>query len=847
MGGTAEPVSDDGGRGLGARGRSVLSTGWGPAQPTVLDIRRGPPPELMSDPSEAAAPAATPIEARPTKKPFSIAASTLGAYYDLHGCNRMLHRRAEPTRVPHVRSPESLDIESLAAHGLQDAHAQRGIDFEERICEMLARAGIPRRWEQRAGVDDVSAPMTDCCSFVSEETYDALASEEREGVGVLIDLKKKAEQGAAGRGGAAFHAAYAEASLAALRGEGSLRDGRLVPTILYQLMIKPPAALEPEHVTLSRGFLDYLQLVPSADGSEVVATVIDAKATHRIKLGAKVQISFYSLALAAILDEEEHGIAAARRRLGVPPLAIGRTGGVWLFERAAPVPFRLNELEAMLSSFLVERLPAILSERAHAAGHAAQEWELRSSCLSCSYLADCRAEARGLGQTSALSSVPRRRRLQLEAAVASSSPPAQQQPAGSRSLAALEAVAARPQPDSETRRLFSGSLLVRYDESHSPIELSPRPSAPALHPPAHSPVLAALRPGGGIQFNGRPSLTLPSSEDLALHLVVLEDPTRHRIYAWALGSQRRGGAPELDHSGCAPASAARCPEEAAESVYEAEEEALVKRLDETLQQAAAGGGTAALYFAERHEHASLVRLLMAGALRRVKPGAQAAHTERCLRCLLTFYHMPELVGAPVQPDPSLAAAQPGCVVPSYCVVLEEEARRLVSFPAAGPCTFGEVCTSLVPGWGAAAGAPPPTAEAIYSMWRGPEAGFSVEAGRAVLGRRLEVSAALLLALRSLAADDPQPTAALLPGCAPAQTRGQAAPLPMEPDLSKLAFLALFEAHTQRRALVSLRAAPLEQRLAARRGYTRLLRLDEIVGDPAAGAPVELRLQVRDRT
>lgn len=200
------------------------------------------------------------------------------------------------------------------------------------------------------------------------------------------------------------------------------------------------------------------------------------------------------------------------------------TGGVWLFEQPAPVPFDLAEIESMLGKFISDKLPALLNRKTHREKHGVQDWELRSSCLACSFVSDCRAEAKREGKLEAIAGLGRRRRLEIEAVVP---PAAADAPPGQTPLQRLELAVARPQPEESVRRLFSRSLLVQYDEQHAPIALAPTILHPTEPPPpvAYSPLIGALlSPTGTCQLNGRASLTLPEVDDLAVHLVVLEDP-----------------------------------------------------------------------------------------------------------------------------------------------------------------------------------------------------------------------------------------------------------------------------------------------------------------------------------
>ena len=83
-------------------------------------------------------------------------------------------------------------------------------------------------------------------------------------------------------------------------------------------------ALASNQVSFSKSYLDFLLVRFVADGSAVVAelTVIDAKATDHVKVGAMVQVAYYVLLLEAIIDAD----ATLRAHL-----RLASHGGIWLF------------------------------------------------------------------------------------------------------------------------------------------------------------------------------------------------------------------------------------------------------------------------------------------------------------------------------------------------------------------------------------------------------------------------------------------------------------------------------------------------------------------------------------
>lgn len=97
--------------------------------------------------------------------------------------------------------------------------------------------------------------------------------------------------------------------------------------------------------------------------ARLIATVIDAKATEKVKLGAKVQVTYYTLFMEALLVSPGY-----KRRS--QPLEMSDVGGVWLYGKKAPLPFALGELRRMLRGFLATDLPRILSVESATAGNA---------------------------------------------------------------------------------------------------------------------------------------------------------------------------------------------------------------------------------------------------------------------------------------------------------------------------------------------------------------------------------------------------------------------------------------------------------------------------------------------
>ena len=369
------------------------------------------------------------------------------------------------------------------------------------------------------------------------------------------------------------------------------------------------------------------------------------------------------------------------------------------------------------------------------------------------------------------------------------------------------AVAAQPQPDSTIRRGFASLLHVRYGaDNNMPIPVKGLSISQAMRSHVqsyepYSPLLTAFFTGGGNApqhfHNGSTSLSLPRSAvcfsesdgpvapmTLEVHVVLLDDPLCHKPYAWAIkGSwDDKGPRPmwkptppclqafmeQADGTGgtctgCVnpePAATASSPSATVvNKLYEthtALEMGLVEVLHELLTYSEGSpnnnsGIRLALFFAEAHEHTSLLNMLMTGAmLNESRNEAEQAHAKLCLQCLLTLSALPELVKMPAQSAPGYPAgqAQESSVIPSYCICLLQQYRKLVSLPSSGSYTFEDVCKCLITKWeewrlqdGVL-----PLIESIYAAWRWPLVlGHSVVVEG--LQRRIESTETLLLELR----------------------------------------------------------------------------------------------------
>ena len=263
------------------------------------------------------------------------------------------------------------------------------------------------------------------------------------------------------------------------------------PTVLYQLMLAPaklktgPFAKPPREtgadIHYAHSKLDYLLALPHADGSAVTLIVIDAKATDHVKLGARVQVAFYSLALKELL---RHFVARRRRDASPPrpPLVMADFGGVWLYGEAAPATFGLADVERMLAERMLVKLPRILTKERAQIGYKTQRWHLGNHCFGCEYLKDCTKEASEEGRTGegglhGVQNVTLKQRLHLEA---SCGEPRRRRrggrgggdgaaPATLRSSARSRAsMPASRRPIRASDAPLGRALLIQYDEAPGP-------------------------------------------------------------------------------------------------------------------------------------------------------------------------------------------------------------------------------------------------------------------------------------------------------------------------------------------------------------------------------------------
>ena len=266
----------------------------------------------------------------------------------------------------------------------------------------------------------------------------------------------------------------------------------------------------------------------------------------------------------------------------------------------------------------------------------------------------------------------------------------------------------------------------------------------------------------------------------------------------------------------------------------------------------AGGRRTAFFFGEKSEYTLLLQQMMGAALHLDSPTASDAekeHGRKCLHCLAMLTCLlpdgAQMVQVARPPDLTASGmpAEQAASAPAYCVMLDAEARRLVSLPKAGPIQWDDLCNELLDDANRSNVGTPvlPTQEMIYTLWTHwrtcgqcahPGAPYVDQVVRA-MKRRVTACYMVLWRLRALAreAAGGSGVGLYLPNMAPVLPVSAPLLQLQSPEVRKLYFVQQFEAYTQYGDFVSRRASRLEARLHARRGHTRLLEFIRKVDDP----------------
>lgn len=549
----------------------------------------------------------------------------------------------------------------------------------------------------------------------------------------------------------------AAGTIAALLGAS---DGQAV----YQGTLRAPASfyaeyrLDPGFVTVVDCYPDLLWVADPGGGAAPEVRVIDAKATDTARLAHRIQVGLYAL----ILD---HVLAGAGHAGYFSPT---RQGGVWLYGQAEPEWFDLARIIPPLETFLRHDLMRVLSGPADEAF-----WHLSHRCEWCDWYPSCRVEADATQNVSlvpALSSFAKRH-------LAETAPPV-------TTLTDLAGLLDRP--DAADQLAGCASLEGR--------ERSLRLQVDALVSDAE-------------QSTGAASVAMPKGEHVMVIMTLQDEPLTGSLYGYSI---RRGKGAELFGDGFA--EVARVAPDGDEATITGLRRNLVRDLmavlgpvdewnrthDEWKEQK-----TAQVFVFDSYERDLLVESLLAAVL---DPDV----AEEAL-ALLFWFQRPELVDADDHPAGEVFFP---------VVIVSQVVRALVALPVTVTYRLADVCAALAPSEHAADYRPSDLfafhlsnrmkSDAIYSVWEEDKA-ERIEWIENELSRRTWAVNSVITGLRerlegSGALFAWPPKFLLPPGL---NLR--------HPVLSRLAFVARYEAVLGYLETRTRRGAPAEERFA--RGHS----------------------------
>jgi hypothetical protein len=168
----------------------------------------------------------------------------------------------------------------------------------------------------------------------------------------------------------------------------SIRPGETI----YQPKLDVPPRLyerfghDPALIHWARCRPDLIEAVQGEDGG-IELRVIDIKASPGVKLSHRIQATVYAFVLDALLEE-----------WGADDRRVSETAGVWLAQHLEPEHFDLRALRPPIEQFLTHELPALLAAPAEQA-----PWHLYFRCEWCPWFEHCREQMRA---TDSVSRVP---------------------------------------------------------------------------------------------------------------------------------------------------------------------------------------------------------------------------------------------------------------------------------------------------------------------------------------------------------------------------------------------------------------------------------------------------------
>jgi hypothetical protein len=255
---------------------------------------------------------------------------------------------------------------------------------------------------------------------------------------------------------------------------------------LYQATLRAPSSFYGQYgidrniVEVTDCYPDLIAIVPNDGRLEL--RVIDAKASEMMKLSHRIQVGVYSLILEAVVADAN-----------VEGRAVGRLGGVWLYQQPEPEWFELARVRGQLEAFLSHDLARIMALDAHDA-----PWHLYFRCEWCDYYEHCRAEAEDRNDVSLVPYLSTFAKRHL----------------AERSVSTVNGLGALlDRPDADAQLAGCASLEGRAGQLRSSV--------------------AALLGGTPIGRQSQ-SIGMPKGEHIAVMLTLQSEPLQERLYGFAI-------------------------------------------------------------------------------------------------------------------------------------------------------------------------------------------------------------------------------------------------------------------------------------------------------------------------
>lgn len=259
--------------------------------------------------------------------------------------------------------------------------------------------------------------------------------------------------------------------------------------VIYQGTLSAPQSfydayrLDPSFVAMVDCHPDLLWVVETPAGYE--ARVVDAKASSTARLAHRIQVGLYALILDHVLADAGLDNEYVKTR----------QGGVWLYGQPEPEWFDLSQILPPLETFLRHDLMGVLDGPASGAF-----WHLSRRCEWCDWYPTCRKEAEGDGNVSlvpALSSFAKRHLSEL-------TPPVDTLDELARLLAGPGSAAA-----------LAGCASLEGKERSLALQVE------------------AMR-SGAEQPTGAASVAMPKAEHVMVILTLQSEPVQGHLYGYAL-------------------------------------------------------------------------------------------------------------------------------------------------------------------------------------------------------------------------------------------------------------------------------------------------------------------------